>query len=312
MKKRITFVISIIMLSAYILGGCTSNLKQKSNLDNENLTIVTSFYPIYLHVINITKDIPNVQVVNMTQPQTGCLHDYQLTPNDLKTLDGADIFVINGGGMEGFLDKVVSQLEPMNVIDASKNMEFIHEDGHDHHEEDDHDHEINAHVWVSITGAIQQVEEIAQQLGALDGARKKEYDANAKEYIEKLEELKGEMHAALDHVPHKNIVTFHEAFPYFAKEFRLNIVGTVVVESGDEPSAKDLAKIIEDIKQHDVKAIFAEPQYESKAAEVISKEAGVKLYILDPIVTGEAREDQIDQYLITMRENLKTLEEALR
>ena len=61
-----------------------------------------------------------------------------------------------------------------------------------------------------------------------------------------------------------------------------------------------------------MKAIFAEPQYESKAAEVISKEASVNLYILDPVVTGDAKEDQMDQYLITMRENLKTLEEALR
>lgn len=322
MKKRIIFIISVVMLSAYVLGGCTGSLKQEPNPGHKNVTIVTSFYPIYLHVINIAKDIPNVQVINMTEPQTGCLHDYQLIPNDLKKLAGADIFVINGGGMETFIDKALSQLEPMDMIDASKNIEFIHEEdhhenhGHDqgevHNEEGEHDHEINPHVWVSVTGAIEQVKQIAKELGTLDEAHKKAYDENAKVYIGKLEELSREMHDVLDQVPHKNIVTFHEAFPYFAQEFGLNIIGTVVVESGSEPSAKDLTKIIEDIKEHNVKAIFSEPQYESKAAEVISKEAGVKLYTLDPIVTGEAREDQMDQYLITMRENLKTLEEALR
>lgn len=306
-------LINIIIISGYIITGCTSNLKNSEGFEDGGVTIVTSFYPMYLHVINITKDIHNIQVINMAQPQTGCLHDYQLTPNDLKTLDGADIFVVNGGGMEGFLDKSLSQLTAMDIIDASKNIELM--ENHDHGDNDDHEgheHDVNPHIWVSVTGAIEQVKAIAEELGNLDQAHKKEYKANANVYIEKLEQLRQEMHGILDHVPNKNIVTFHEAFPYFAKEFELNIIGTIVTEPGSEPSAKILAKIIEDIKKYDVKAVFVEPQYDSKAADVISKEANVQLYTLDPIVTGIADEDQKDQYLIVMRENLKTLEEALQ
>ena len=316
MEKRVTCMIVIMLLGAYIMSGCTPKIKESTELGQENLTIVTSFYPIYLHVLNITKDIPEIEVINMTQPQTGCLHDYQLTPNDLKTLDRADIFVINGGGMESFIDKAVSQLPKLAVIDASEKIDFIHEDDHDENghsnEEDGHDHDVNPHVWVSVTGAINQVAQITERLGSLDPNHKKEYDDNGNAYIEKLEALSSEMHAVLDHMSNKNIVTFHEAFPYFAQEFGLNIIGTIVTEPGSEPSAKDLEKIIEDIEKNDVKAVFAEPQYESKAADVIAKEAGVKLYTLDPVVTGESSQDQINQYLIIMRENLKTLEEALR
>lgn len=318
MKKRIILLVSIVLISGYIIAGCTSSFKNNGDFNKEDLTIVTSFYPIYLHVINITKGIPNIQVMNMAQPQTGCLHDYQLTPNDLKTLDQADIFVINGGGMESFLDKSLLQLTAMDIIDASKNIELIENNDHEEddyghaHDHEGHEHDVNPHVWVSVTGAIEQVKAIAEELGNLDEAHKKEYHTNAKTYIEKLEQLRQEMHGVLDHVPNKNIVTFHEAFPYFAKEFELNIIGTIVTEPGSEPSAKTLAKIIEDIKKYDVKAVFAEPQYDSKAADVISREANVKLYTLDPIVTGLADENQKDQYLIVMRENLKTLEEALR
>ena len=154
MEKRVTCMIVIMLLGAYIMSGCTPKIKESTELGQENLTIVTSFYPIYLHVLNITKDIPEIEVINMTQPQTGCLHDYQLTPNDLKTLDRADIFVINGGGMESFIDKAVSQLPKLAVIDASEKIDFIHEDDHDENghsnEEDGHDHDVNPHVCGSV------------------------------------------------------------------------------------------------------------------------------------------------------------------
>ena len=310
------------MLSAYVVTGCAQPFRSNQQKDTENTTIekmkiVTSFYPIYLHVINIAQDIPGVEVLNMTQPQTGCLHDYQLSPDDIKKLDGADIFVINGGGMEGFMDKILSQLAQMPIIDASQHIELIEEGYEDHHDhdhdhDDDHDHEFNPHVWVSITGAIEQVGQIAKELGVLDPNNKDHYDKNARDYIEKLEVLKEEMHASLDNIPHKNIVTFHEAFSYFAQEFGFNVVGTIVTDTGSEPSAKELTKVIEDIKEYNVKAIFTEPQYTSKSASLISEETGVELYTLDPVVTSGPTLKEEDEYIKKMKENLKTLEEALR
>lgn len=314
MKRKLILFISIVMLSACILGGCgkppnEGNVKETTK---EAISIVTSFYPIYLHTINIAKDIAGVEVINMTQPQTGCLHDYQLSPADIKTLGEADIFVINGGGMESFMDRVLSQQTNVKIINASQHIEFLEADHEGHEEDDDHDHEFNPHVWVSVGGAINQVKQIADQLGEIDPGNKDGYTKNASEYIEKLEKLQEEMHAGLDNIANRDIVTFHEAFSYFAKEFDFNVVGTIVTEDGAEPSAKELTKVIEDIKKHNVKAIFTEPQYTSKAADLIAKEAGVEVYSLDPVVTGGVTLKEEDEYIKIMKENLKTLEEALR
>lgn len=313
MKKRIMLLLGLMIFSVYMISGCAKPASDNAQDERENLTIITSFYPVYLHAINIAKDIPGVEVMNMTQPQVGCLHDYQLSPEDIKTLDGADIFIINGGGMESFMEKVLDQLDQLPIIDASQHIDLIEEDHPGHGEADDHhDHAFNPHVWVSVTGAIEQVGQIASELARLDPDNGAAYQANASAYIGKLEDLKEEMHASLDNIPNKNIVTFHEAFSYFAQEFDFNIVGTIITESGSEPSAKALSKVIEDIKTHKVKAVFTEPQFTSKAASLVSEEAGVGLYTLDPVVTGGPGQDEMDAYINTMKDNLRTLEEALR
>ena len=239
----------------------------------------------------------------MTKPQTGCLHDYQLTTEDLKTLESADAFVVNGGGMESFLDKVASQQKNLKIIDASKSdkINFLK-----------YGDEENPHVWLSVTYAIEQVKAITSQLCEADPAHEKQYRDNAMAYVEKLMNLREEMQGELDTLPHKDIVTFHEAFPYLAKEFRLNIVSVVEREPGTEPSPKELEELIAQVKALPVKVLFAEPQYSPVAAETIARETGAKLYQLDPVVTGEAKPEAKDAYLNTMRENMKVLKEALQ
>lgn len=301
--KRFKYVLCAMMVMLSLLAaGCGGQEAQKGSKDGE-FVIVTSFYPMYIDVLNITDGVEGVKVVNMTKPQTGCLHDYQLTTEDLKTLESADAFVVNGGGMESFLDKVASQQKNLKIIDASKSdkINFL-KDGD----------EENPHVWLSVTYAIEQVKAITSQLCEADPAHEKQYRDNAMSYVEKLMNLREEMHGELDTLPHKDIVTFHEAFPYLAKEFRLNIVSVVEREPGTEPSPKELEELIAQVKALPVKVLFAEPQYSPVAAETIARETGAKLYQLDPVVTGEAKPEAKDAYLNTMRENMKVLKEALQ
>ena len=301
--KRFKYVLCAMMVMLSLLAaGCGGHEAQKGSKEGE-FVIVTSFYPIYIDVLNITEGVEGVKVVNMTKPQTGCLHDYQLTTEDLKTLESADAFVVNGGGMESFLDKVASQQKNLKIIDASKSdkINFL-KDGD----------EENPHVWLSVTYAIEQVKAITSQLCEADPAHEKQYRDNAMAYVEKLMNLREEMHGELDTLPHKDIVTFHEAFPYLAKEFRLNIVSVVEREPGTEPSPKELEELIAQVKALPVKVLFAEPQYSPVAAETIARETGAKLYQLDPVVTGEAKPEAKDAYLNTMRENMKVLKEALQ
>uniref|UniRef100_UPI0028DBBED7 metal ABC transporter solute-binding protein, Zn/Mn family n=1 Tax=uncultured Selenomonas sp. TaxID=159275 RepID=UPI0028DBBED7 len=168
------------------------------------------------------------------------------------------------------------------------------------------------HVWLSVNDAIAQVKNIAEQLKAADPKHADAYEKNAAAYIKKLEALKTEMHAALDTVPNKDIVTFHEAFPYFAKEFGLNIISVVEREPGTEPTPAELQETIEQVKALPVKVLFTEPQYSPSAAETIARETGAKIYTLDPIVTGEANEQALNAYIDTMKKNMETLKTALQ
>ncbi len=298
--KIITGLLLVLLTGLALVGFDPNSVQAKSG--NNGLTVVTSFYPMYVQTINVTKDVKGVKVINMTKPQTGCLHDYQLTPDDLKTLEKARVFVVNGAGMEAFLEKVIKQMPKLKIVEASQGITLIKGDG----EEGD-----NPHLWVSISNAIKQVKNIGDQLAKIDPANGPQYRKNAAAYIKKLQALKEKMHKGLDGVKNRNIITFHEAFPYFAQEFNLKIVAVIEREPGSEPSAQELAETIATVKKAKVKGLFAEPQYPAKAAETIARETGIKVSILDPAVTGDANGDP-DTYLKTMEKNLKSLQEALQ
>lgn len=267
--------------------------------EDGDLVIVTSFYPMYIATMNIVQDVPGVSLNNLTPPQAGCLHDYQFTTSDMKTLENADIFVVNGAGMEAFMDKVAAQRSDLKIVEASRNIELI---------VDPDSGEANPHVWVSISGAIQQARNIGEQLADLDPVHAEQYKANTEAYVQRLETEREKMHQALDGLPNRNIVTFHEAFPYFAREFDLNIVATVEREPGSEPSSAELAQTVQIVKSSGVKAVLVEPQYSTDAAEAISRETGCQVLILDPAVTGP---DQPGAYIDIMESNLAVLKTAL-
>ena len=300
MKGKVALVTILLGIGVLLFAGCGNN--QQAEKNSVEFTIVTSFYPMYIATVNITKGIDGVTVTNMTKPQTGCLHDYQLTPEDMKKLEKANAFVVNGAGMEAFLDKAVKRQKNMIIIDASKNIELLK----------DASGEENPHVWVSVTNAIIQVKNIAIQLAEADPKHAAAYKKNAAEYVDKLETLKKEMHKKIDPLTHHDIVTFHEAFPYFAKEFNLNIVAVVEREPGSDPSPKDIEKTVELVKRFSVKALFAEPQYPKGAAQTIARESGGVVYSLDPVVTGEANEEAYNAYIKAMKKNADVLVEALR
>lgn len=262
------------------------------------LNIVTSFYPLYVMARNVAGGVPGVSVVNLTSPATGCLHDYAVTVSDLKKLAHADIFFINGAGLEVFISKVAGQFPGLNIVTLSEGLSLI---------SDGSGQVPNPHVWVSVSGAIGEVEKLAAALEAIDPARAGNYRQNAEEYVKKLRELRQEMMANLAPFAGRKIVTFHEAFPYFARDFGFEIVGVVEREPGSEPSARELAITVDRIKNFKASAIFTEPQYPSGSAAAIGRETGVGVYSLDPAVSGP---DDPDAYLRIMRKNVEVLKNA--
>ena len=304
MKNKIFFAVALLTFCMTLIG-CSGNMASKLDSLTQKpgtFCVVTSFYPMYIATLNITNGVDGVEVVNMTKPQTGCLHDYQLTTEDMKALETADIFVINGGGMESFLQKVAEQNANLPCIDASKGINLIKDD----------DGEANPHVWMSVTYAIEQVKNITHGLVIQDPKHEEQYKANALDYVQKLSQLRAEMHDQLDDLPHKDIVTFHEAFPYFVKEFNLNQAASIEHEPGIEPTPAELEATIAIVRNLPVKAVFTEPQYPPSAADTIARETGASVYQLDPIVTGPMDDSAKDAYIIAMKKNAETLKEAMK
>lgn len=297
MKKII--VLALAVLTFTIIGGCGSDGKK----DDGNLKIVTSFFPMYLDALNITRGVQGVEVVNLTPPQVGCLHDYQLTPEDMKTLETADVFIINGLGMESFLDKVIETYPDLKIINASDTPEIV----------PIMDGDVpNPHVWLSVTYSIKQVKNILEHLREIDPKNADAYRMHALEYVDELTTLRDEMQISMTMLSNKDIVTLHDAFPYFASEFQLNVVAVIEREPDTEPTPQELAETIEKVNSLPAKVIFTEPQYSSKAAETIANETGAKILELDSIVTGEAKPENMLDYVDRMLKNTVTLVQALQ
>lgn len=299
MKKRIC--LPAMLLAMALFSGCTAANAEK--------TFVTSFYPMYVFAQNVAYGVPDVKIVNLAGESTGCLHDYQLKTRDMATLEKADALIINGGGMEQFMDKVIAQQPDLTVIDAGSGIEMLCSEDEHEHEGHDHDHQMrNAHVWLDPALAIRQVENIAGGLAAADSENAQAYLANAQAYISRINALDEEIRAQLAPLAGGEIVTFHEAFDYFANAYGLHVAAVIAGDSGEEPSTRQIARLCDLVGGLAVKALFVEPQYPAKTAETIARETGAKIYTLDPVVTGDGG---MDSYETLMRENARVLQEAL-
>ena len=279
------------------------------------LSVVTSFYPLYIFAQNILKDVPGVALSNLTHPTTGCLHDYQLLAGDMRALSTADALIINGGGMEAFLDPVREQFKALSVIDTSLGIELIpafdlgHEEDETQEEHAQHDHGVfNAHIWLDPQNAIMMSAAMAQALGLLLPQSAAHISANLEAFTARLSTLDEEIREQLSSLKSRDIVTFHEAFPYFAKAYGLHVVAVLALEPEQALTPQMLAVLVEKVKAANLPPLFTEPQYEDRAARAVALETGALIYELDPIVTGDGAPDAYEQ---GMRRNAQTLVSAL-
>lgn len=303
----------ILLLLPVLLGACST---PPVTAPADRFTVLTSFYPMHIMTLNIARDISGVTVHPLTPPNTGCLHHYQFTPQDLALVSTAQALVVNGGGMEGFLDRIVSQYPHLQLIDASRHlaadsMIIVGGDADHTHTAVDHNHiaSVNPHFWVSIANARVQATAIAKGLVEVDPAHATAYTANAAAYDARLAALQARLHAALDTLPQRDIVTFHAAFDYFAREFNLRVLAVIEREPGVEPSPAELTALVRRVRATGRVPLFVEPQYPPAVAATIARETGSPVHTLDPGVTGP---DTPDAYLQAMEQNLSVLTAALQ
>lgn len=324
MRNKYVFVIVLLICISLLCAGFTKLYLVNSEVEaNENdAVIVTSFYPMYIATLNIVDGVEGIKLENLSEPQTGCLHDFTLTPEDMKLLSKADMFVINGGGIEGFMADVAGAYPGLSIIEACEGLELLEEDEHGEDEEDEHHgdegdgeksaghhHEDgNAHAWMSVELYRQQVEQIAKQLADADHAHADAYLANAKAYDEKLIALQDRQKLALETMKNQgdNIVIFHEAFAYVAKDYGMNVCGTMDLDEERQISAGEVADVINIINDNNVKIILAEALYGSDMGDTVEKETDVKVIYIDPLNRGEYDKDS---YIKGMERNIDLIME---
>ena len=331
MKNKYVFVL-VMLLTILVVSFGFTNIYVSHNQpeQDEDFVVVTSFYPMYIATMNVIGDSEGVTLKNLSEPQTGCLHDFQLTPADMKLLSTADVFVINGGGIESFMEEIAKQYPELVIIEACEGIELLCETeahGHEHagshseevhgefheneessHDEEDHNHDVNAHAWMSVANYRKQVENIAEGLAKTAPQMSESFLANAGNYDRKLEELQVEQEALFTLTQGEEVIMFHCAYDYVAEDLGLEVAFCMDLDEERQVSAGEVAEVLEVIEHHGVKYIFAEALYGTDMCEMVQKEADVEVIYLDPLNRGEY---EADSYIEGMRNNLKCIENAL-
>lgn len=294
----------IILLLVLVLAAATICARAE--------TVVTSFYPIWIFTLNLMEGIDGMEVRNLAAPDTGCLHDYQLQAGDMKVLATADAFLINGAGMESYLDTVFRTFPDLPVVTASEGLEFITEGNAMQIGEPGEGETVNSHVWLDAGNATIMVHNLANGLKTLFPQYAEQITSNEEKYTIRLAELDTELKSTLSTLKSNGIVTFHEAFPYFARAYGLNVLAVVNREPGEVLTPKEMSVLIATVKELGLPPLFVEPQYEDLNARLLAEETGAPVFMLDPMVTGPETDVPLDLYEQVMRSNRDTLLEALQ
>ena len=296
MKKRniiITVAIILLIIILIIIGNLNRNQKNEDN----NIKIVTSFYPMYIMTLNITNGIDGVEVANMADNYIGCIHDYTLTTSDLKKFENTDIFIENGYGIENFSQKIIDSYPNVQIIDSgNKITDVIQEEGG----------EVNAHFWTSIDNYILQVNEIKDRLKEIDKNNANKYEENASNYISKLENLKQKYNSELEQVKGKKVVSLNEAFSYL---FKFAGIEEELIETDHEQSAlsaEEVKNVIDMINNENIEAIIIAENDDEQNALAIANETNAKIYRLKDGMSGD---NSTNSYINIMEENLEILKD---
>ncbi|MDD6878087.1 MAG: metal ABC transporter substrate-binding protein [Clostridiaceae bacterium] len=290
-------MLPLAMALLVLLSACAA---EPEKTDSARLRVVTSFSPVYLIAKEVAANIDGVSLENMAPAQAGCLHDYQLTMDDRKLLEKADVFLACGGGMESFLGEIADAHTALVTAEAVAGASLL--------PSATGETEYNAHLWMSAEGACVMAANIAHTLGEADPAYAEDYRANADAFSKKVRAQRDEYREKLAAAENRNIVIFHESFDYAAHDFGLNVVGIIAKEPDEEPSAKEINEVCAAVREYGVQALFADTQYDDRAAETVSQETGAAVYAVNSLVGADAGEKG---YLELMRENYEVLAQAL-
>jgi ABC-type Zn uptake system ZnuABC Zn-binding protein ZnuA len=284
------------------LLGCESKPAQTQRMTLAKTTVVTTMTVLADLVAQVGGD--KVQVKALVPPG-GEAHTYQPTPEDIKSVAGATIVFYNGAHLEEWIDETIRSAgkSTLPIVVLSDGLPVIQES----------DGEPNPHLWLDVANAKAYVERIRDSLSKVDGANAGYYADRARSYLAELDELDKWILAEVERIPRvqRKLVTFHDAFPYFAKRYGFTLIGVLTSSPGKDPSARDLTILARRIKQEQIRGVFAEAQFNPKALEVLARDTGVRVVTnlySDSLSSGP----EANSYIALMRHNVTEIVKALK
>jgi zinc transport system substrate-binding protein len=251
--------------------------------------------------------------VEVLVPPGSSPHTYELTPRQRAFLEEADLVVANGLGLEPWLEELLKKGTRGRVLLVGEKVPaemLIGVEGHAHAGEEA-SQVVDPHVWLDPQLMALLAEEVAGAMAELEPSRAEEFRRNARAFREKIEQLDEEIRKELEDITRRDFVAYHSAWAYFARRYGLVQVGVVEERPGEEPGARELARLAEEMRRTGTTVIFTEPQLNPQAAKVLAREVGsqVKVVELDPL--GREDDPERSDYLSLMRYNLQRMVGAL-
>lgn len=298
-------LLSLLIFSGLFVSGC-----QVVQLSASQKLTVLAIEPF---LADITANVAGDRVeVQSLIPSGVDPHSFELTPQDVAKLEKADVLVLNGGGLEQFLEPVLSQKTATQlVIVASKGLTSRPVNSSDALAENG-----DPHYWLNPVNVKQYVENIRVGLTFIDPNGAVAYAENARKYNQKLDELDSWIAQEVRQVPPERrlLVTNHESFGYYADQYGFTVVGAILssVSSGSSPSAREMSALIEQIKQAGAPAIFLEMDANPELADQIAAESNAKVITNLYTHSLSPADGPAATYLDMMRYNTTLIVEALR
>ena len=281
----------LIGLLCLLFAGCSPTA--------EPAQVAATTLPVYEFAYRLCGGT-DIAVTRLVTESVSCLHDYSLSVSQVRAVEGAEIVVLSGAGLEDFLMDVVGD-KP--TIDSSKGIELL-SCGHDHDHDHAHVHEVDAHIWLAPANAKAMVNNICDGLTEKYPEYEEIFVRNREDLLQEIDALETYGKEQLSQLSCRELITFHDGFAYFAESFDLTILEAIEEESGSEASAAELKGLIELTREHRLPAVFTERNGSASAAQILSSETGAKVYALDMAMSG-------DSWYGAMMENIKTVKEAL-
>ena len=309
MKKRSVLWLMLAFF-ALVLGACGQNAGQDNSNETKGMKIVTSFYPVYAMVKEVSGDLNDVRMI---QSSSG-IHSYEPSANDIAAIYDADIFIYHSHTLESWAGSLDPSLQKskVKVIEASDGMTLERVPGLEDMEAGNGVDEktlYDPHTWLDPEKVAEEAQIIADKLSEQDSANKETYQKNAQNFSAKAQDLTKKYQPIFENADQKTFVTQHTAFSYLAKRFGLNQLGIAGISPDQEPSPRQLTEIQEFVKTYKVKTIFTESNASSKVANTLVKSTGVTLKTLNPL---EADPQNDKSYLENLEENLSVLAQELK